>query len=155
MKMHWKNWIFSICALTLVVACIKEEEEEIYVNTEFEYYFQRFEVAALERGMDLNIQDLTAHLSINLGANVAGVCETAGTGERTIRVDDIFWEQSDEWGREFVIFHELGHCVLGLGHRDEQDTEGNCISIMQSGLSGCTMPYSEETRKEYLDELFQ
>ncbi len=154
MKTHWKSLGFLVGAVILLAACAKDEDE-VYVNTQFEYYFQRFEEAALERGMELDIEDLTAHISINLGTNVAGVCETAETGDRTIRVDDIYWEQSDEWGREFVIFHELGHCVLGLGHTDTQDAQGNCVSIMQSGLSGCVMPYNETTREEYLDELFQ
>lgn len=154
MKIHWKSLGLLIGAVVLLVACAKEEEE-VYVNTQFEYYFERFEAAALERGLELDIEDLTAHLSIIPEANVAGVCETEESGDRTIRVDNIYWEQEDEWGREFVIFHELGHCVLGLGHTDTQDAQGNCRSIMQSGLSGCVMPYNEETREEYLDELFQ
>ncbi len=155
MNTPWKIWGIYLGALLVLTACVKDKEEEVFVNEEFDYYFQRFETAAAERGLELDIEDLTAHISIIQEANVAGVCETAETGERTIRVDNVYWNNADEWEREFVIFHELGHCVLGRGHTDTQDTNGDCVSIMQSGLSGCRMPYNAQNREEYLDELFQ
>lgn len=29
-----------------------------------------------------------------------------------------YWEKASDWGRRIVIFHELGHCALGLDHSD-------------------------------------
>ena len=147
-------WKILLSTLILFTACTTDDEAEVFVNEEFQYYFDRFEQAAAERGLNLDIEDLTAHITIISEQNVAGVCETAQNGDRTIRVDDQFWYASDEWGREFVIFHELGHCVLGRGHTDDADAQGNCQSIMQSGLSDCNMPYNASTREAYLDELF-
>ncbi len=56
--------------------------------------------------------------------------------------------------REFVVFHELGHCDLGRDHRDEAFDNGVCVSIMRSGLGDCRDYYHPRTREGYLDELF-
>ena len=57
-------------------------------------------------------------------------------------------------GKEFYIFHELGHCYLRRVHDDSKDKEGNCLSIMHSSVDACKFVYNGNTRSEYLDELF-
>ena len=53
-----------------------------------------------------------------------------------------------------IVFHELGHCYLTRGHKDERKNNGTCASIMRSGKAACMDFYTSDNRKEYLDELF-
>ena len=53
-----------------------------------------------------------------------------------------------------IFFHELGHCVLFRGHREDVNQNGSCVSIMRSGIEECWDNYRSTTREIYLDELF-
>jgi len=52
-----------------------------------------------------------------------------------------------------LVFHELGHCSLNLGHQEDK-VGGICQSIMRSGLGGCVDNYNATNRSDYLDDLF-
>ena len=69
-------------------------------------------------------------------------------------IDKTFWNRSSELYKEFVVFHELGHCVLDRNHKEDKDSRGRCLSIMRSGLGDCLDAYSSANRTYYLNELF-
>jgi len=71
-----------------------------------------------------------------------------------VTVDRDFWLNSNGNFQEFIVFHELGHCFLHRGHREDSDAQGACISIMRSGLEDCQDNYNLLTREQYIDELF-
>lgn len=48
----------------------------------------------------------------------AGVCIKWTNGYREININKIYWDSINELQREQLIYHELGHCVLDLGHVD-------------------------------------
>ena len=83
-----------------------------------------------------------------------GQCLTYNNGSRQINIDKNYWKASDEMEREFLIFHELGHCFLSRTHLDERMINGTCVSIMSSGEGPCRKNYNSLTRAQYLDELF-
>jgi len=56
--------------------------------------------------------------------------------------------------KEYLVFHELGHCILGRSHSNDILENGDCKSIMQSGTSNCKGNYNDENREMLLDELF-
>jgi len=56
--------------------------------------------------------------------------------------------------KELIVFHELGHCFLQRGHREDALPNGACVSIMRSGIEDCLDNYTSETRSFYIDELF-
>ncbi len=35
-----------------------------------------------------------------------------------IEIDIVAWLQADDLYRELLVFHEMGHCILNLGHED-------------------------------------
>lgn len=51
----------------------------------------------------------------DLDANVVGECIYWNT-YREVKISSYYWQYLDNEGRYSVIFHELGHCVLGRGH---------------------------------------
>jgi len=72
-----------------------------------------------------------------------------------LRIDATYWANATALEREFVIFHELGHCFLDRTHIDTKDVQGDCESMMHSGISGCQFRYTLASRVAYLDELFE
>ncbi|MEL6124666.1 MAG: hypothetical protein AAFR14_13205, partial [Bacteroidota bacterium] len=56
--------------------------------------------------------------------------------------------------REYIIFHELGHCVLFRDHVDACFANNTWTSIMRSGHGSCFDNYTSRTRPYYIDELF-
>ena len=119
-------------------------------------YFNRFEEEAQERGIILNLRaaNITGEI-MELGEEgVAGQCTYNPHLPNHVTIDLGFWENASDRAREFVVFHELGHCELGRDHREEANANGTCLSLMRSGLGTCRDNYHSLTRPAYLDELF-
>lgn len=141
----------------LVYACSSDEELETqsFVSSEMMPYFNSFEEEAILRGIEINIEELgISGFLENLDNDIVGQCASLTDGSREVRIDENYWNRSSNLSREFVIFHELGHCVLGRSHVDDADRNGTCQSIMNSGLGGCRIRYGTNNRSNYLDELF-
>ena len=121
-------------------------------------HFDAFEKAAKDRGYNLDLASIALHgniSNINDG-NVAGTCSYGGrTNQRDILIDKDFWNRSSPLYREYIVFHELGHCVLGQEHREACFANRTWTSIMRSGLGACQDNYIQSTRSYYLDELFE
>lgn len=71
-----------------------------------------------------------------------------------IVIDKLFWNESSNNWREYVLFHEVGHCFLERAHYDASHQNGGRVSIMYSGLGGCIEAYGSNSRESYLEELF-
>ena len=164
----------KICLLTLtsvsfllIQSCKKDnvivetpiEEEIAYSNVPAALwdYFQSFEEEAQKRGLeiDLNASNITAEISEIDDSGVAGTCSYGAYHPNHIVIDKTFWERAGSLYKEFVVFHELGHCSLFRGHREDAYPNGTCVSIMRSGLGDCYDNYRISTRSKYLDELFE
>jgi hypothetical protein len=69
-------------------------------------------------------------------------------GWREIVIETIAWDKMDDYGREELIFHELGHCALHLDHVEETRADYCPLSIMYPYVFGDSWCYSD-----YRDEL--
>lgn len=163
--------ILTLCSficLLLVTACQEDEEviEEIEprevgypgVEEELWVYFERFEEEAFNRGLNVNLRtaNITAQIEEIDENRVLGRCNFAFRrfDSNRVTIDEAFWNRSGDRGREFVVFHELGHCFLNRAHREVTDGRGLCSSIMRSGTGACRDNYTQFTRTRYLDELY-
>ncbi|MBI1224526.1 MAG: hypothetical protein GC192_04765 [Bacteroidetes bacterium] len=120
-------------------------------------YLQNFEVEAANRSITINLNstDLTAKIAEITEENVAGSCTYGGHAGHDIIIDKGFWNSTNSvYYKEMVVFHELGHCILGRGHLETAFQNNTCKSIMRSGIEGCLDNYNATTREYYLDELF-
>ena len=148
--------LFALIILISLASCSKEEEENTDQNSSLQIYFDRFEQEALNRNILVDLADSQISGTIDDidETNVAGQCFFHSHTPNQIVIDRAFWNNASPLLREMVVFHELGHCYLGRGHREAQNNQGICLSIMRSGLSGCLDNYNSDTRDAYLDELF-
>ena len=53
-----------------------------------------------------------------------------------IKKDFICWTGTAIQNREALVFHELGHCLLGCNHRDDLLPNGADVSFMHSKSYG-------------------
>jgi len=170
------NQKFSFISLLLIfgtllffTSCVEDEEltetseEEFLPLGEFPgvdpalwSHFSNFEKEAAERGLDIDLYlaNITGEISEIDEEHVAGQCSYSNRAPNAVTIDKTFWDRTNDLYREFVVFHELGHCFLGRGHDEETNANGTCNSIMRSGVEDCRDNYRTTTRAAYLDELF-
>ena len=149
--------LFTLGLIGILISCNSETEYsmEEMVDAELVQYFDRFADEAATRGLEIdwNEEQISASI-LNIDDEAVGQCLTFSGDRRTINIDVDYWEKSSGLEKEFLIFHELGHCVLGRVHLDTSHSDGTCTSMMNSGESACRKNYRTSTRKVYLDELF-
>jgi len=126
------------------------------VDPQLKTYFQRFEEEAAARGLqiDLSQAGITGQILEIEEERVLGRCSFPRAQPNRVTVDQSFWNRGSDLFREFVVFHELGHCFLFRSHLEDRLSNGACASIMRSGNGSCLDNYSRRTRNFYIDELF-
>ena len=126
------------------------------VDPQLRIYFQRFEDEAAARGLqvDLTQAGITGEIMEIEDNHVLGRCSFPRAQPNRVTVDQSFWSRGSDLFREFVVFHELGHCFLFRPHLEDRLSNGACSSIMRSGNGPCQDNYSQRTRNFYIDELF-
>jgi hypothetical protein len=151
-------FLFSQCEQVILEQEEVEESSELggNINSELAPFFITFQEEARRYGLEIDYEssNVTAQLEQINNGNVAGTCTTNGHNLRDIVIDQSFWDRASPLLREMVIFHELGHCVLGRGHFEGQFNNGVCQSIMRSGLGSCIDAYNANNRDYFIDELF-
>ena len=152
----WKG-ILILLVMTGFWSCNKDENVDLFVAPALQEYFDRFVVEGAARNVrvDYDSSRISGYLKIITQAGVIGQCAHSETKPNTVIIDQIYWNSATDLEKEFVVFHELGHCVLNREHLDEADNQGNCVSIMTSGIGGCHINYTMATRSKMLDELFK
>lgn len=158
MSYHATRLFLFLWLSSLAVACQKESSSpQLTVDEAFQPYFEAFEAAGVARGLsvDLAAAEIGAVFSEELAAQTAGQCTGFSSGAHIIYINPESWSGRTGMEREFLIFHELGHCYLKRSHLDEADENGFCVSIMHSGEGGCTGRYTVLNREGLLDELFE
>jgi hypothetical protein len=155
-----RNYHIIICLVLTILSCKEEAPPKEFLNVDerLHGYFETFEREAAARGMEIDLNEaiLTAQISEIQGEGVAGQCSRpVNSLDNDIVIDESFINSNvSNLLKELVIFHELGHCFLQREHREDEYPNGNCISIMRSGVDGCRDNYNSSFRSIYIDELF-
>lgn len=140
-----------------ISSCADEAAEDVrFVDESLQTYFDQFETEAALRGIDLDLDSMAieGYLRLITTSSVIGQCAYHEDEPSTVIIDVVYWKTATDLEKEFLVFHELGHCALRREHLDDSDGHGNCISIMTSGIGGCDIRYTTSTREALLDELF-
>ena len=153
--------IAAFLLLTALFSCQKELDIEVtktYPNVDADLWshFQNFEEEASKRGLDIDLvaSGITGSIEKIHAMGTVGLCNHRLDKPNHLIIDIDFWNKASEISKEMIVFHELGHCYLARGHKDEAHNDGTCASIMRSGKSGCVDFYNSSNRSTYLDELY-
>lgn len=156
--MNFKSLIvlfISVLSIITVLSC--GEEDTIETDAELQPYFDIFTKEASARGytVDYEAARIEGLLQDIPNANIQGQCFRNESKPRKVIIDVNYWNNADEFEKQFIIFHELGHCFLDRDHLDTTEPNGICTSIMHSNPAACPFEFTNLTRDNYLDELFQ
>ena len=167
MYTHQNLSIYTLFALLLLVSACAEEQDVMQeiapepvgyegVEEDLWPYFERFEEEARRRGVevDLRAARITGRVQEIEQSRVLGQCNYQRFNHNRVTIDETFWNRTSDLGKEFVVFHELGHCFLLRDHLESAFSNGACTSIMRSGTGTCRDNYGRSTRDAYLAELF-
>lgn len=149
-----KNVILLVIIGTLFGCSKYDYDNSELNNSEFQPYLNSFLEEAKSRGYNINANNINFYLADIENENVGGLCNQR-KGE--IIIDREGWKTSNEKIKEFLIFHELGHCINGRDHRNETSESGECLSIMdgkENNFSCSKNLHSTLWKEYYLDELF-
>lgn len=135
-------------------SCTSVSENEI--EEELLVHFENFVEEAAINGLEISLAeiDISAYVENIESRGTLGQCKSYSDGSKQVVIDQQFWNRSSDIEREYIVFHELGHCILGRDHDDSKDESGQCISIMQSGDNTCNGTYTNQNRNSLLNELF-
>ena len=136
------------------MACQNDDDKKI--DAELAEFIEVFleEAEIREVAIDLGMLDISAHIMNIQERNIVGQCYTYSNDSKEIIIDENYWRELDYLDKEYIMLHELGHCILDRDHINNKDASGNCISIMQSGSGTCDKQYTYTNRKQLIDELF-
>ncbi len=104
-------------------------------------YFDSFEREAAKRGVEINESVRSASLVDDMEGkpdDVFGICATDYLGKR-VEIRRKSWNIATEWDKRSVVFHELGHCLLGREHMDQ--TTRLWVAPMNSDRAGVAFSY--------------
>ncbi len=136
----------------LLLGCATETKEKVSkkqryknVNLKALKFVKKF-----ERILRQDISDVKVRFVKFKKTNAAGMCNMS-TG--IIYLNKERWDSFSEITKETVVFHELGHCVLGRGHLYYDDKKYYCApSIM--GWRGIEDDCYTQMYAYYINELF-
>jgi hypothetical protein len=176
-KFRLRRWLAFLCTVILI-ACEEEplpQPVDRVIPELVRPYVDQFMVEAEKRGVQLDTSKLSFGFDRDVTISLAGDQKTVvGSCSRsdnlnlvTIDTLNALWLLSGYLGKEEIVFHELGHCLLHRVHRDDRLVSGEFASIMRTvGLlqygdlnsyTGIFLPpagIKAHRRDYYLDELF-
>lgn len=150
--------LFCLLLILLLFGCKKDDAVEYNVDSDFEEYVQRFIDEGAARGVDIDFSD-TGLLIEYSERNVEGASGYCYLGNHHIVIDKSEWTALTDTQKEYLIFHELGHCELDRRHKNDQFDNSLWKSLMRGDpLVGTQInipvPYFGFRKNYYRDELF-
>lgn len=149
--------LFSLLVFALVFsACGKapaESSAPVLSLGSYSDYVTRFENASKAAGKPVTVTNLVIQEGKMESPYENGACTVTEGQPPTITIKASAWALLTEPEREELIFHELGHCVLGRVHNSTMDGSGDPVSLMNPYPIG-PVTYSSH-RADYLVELFK
>lgn len=139
-----------------------------YINDSLRPYLNTFLTKAIENGVALDISQLSMQFSESMPASTVPNASTIGYCSRgpdtaSVMIKESYWKTAGVSEREELVFHELGHCLLGLQHDNSTQT---AIDYYGYGFVRYNTPNSimnelhfdktiyEGNRNAYIKELF-
>jgi hypothetical protein len=153
--MKCKSQIFLFVALLTLSMCSKKEnpQPQSMIGSDFKMYVDRFVSEAASRGYKIDVSQLIVTYSDTMNYYCGyGLYSSI---QVLISSRSSCWQNQSDMNKEILMFHELGHAILGRSHDNTKLLNGDYKTMMFGGNQFNL--YSSDTperRKYYLDELF-
>lgn len=128
-----KDMVIMIAVIVLEVCtgCAPKGPAPQYQVSGFETQISAFEQASIDQDQPIVVTDLVIELSADIGSSGEdGVCIQGTNQTPVIQINATFWANASDQGKEALVFHELGHCILQRSHVKVVDNNYVPASIM-------------------------
>lgn len=160
------SFIFCLTVGFSLAGCERGFEPVYLVAEDLQIHVDTFLDEAALRGHEFTITNLIIEYDAELHRSICGICNSLSQSnhiQKVVRINPkctiTYVEQM-----EALVFHELGHCVLGRDHNTELLPNGDPKSMMTPGnydlYAPCVYQIGDEDcnftfkRTYYVDELF-
>lgn len=145
-----------IALLSFGIACAPHQTKtnvSVNIDSAFNSQVQLFE----------DLYNIPVNVSVRFVPDLgpyAAVCHvySANDPNNWIEVEESYWYAISDAGRDQLLLHEFGHCVLGLDHREARGSVGGYfdvpLSIMYPVAFGDN-PYYRENLQYYYEEFIK
>ena len=101
--------VFLIALVVYFTGCESNKQTYTSIDPEFNIYVTEFNLLSGNIPYNVIIQ-------FGVKSGSSGSCEIKSNGQKVINISRTDWDAYCVEQRRGVIFHELGHCVLGRSH---------------------------------------
>jgi hypothetical protein len=126
----------------------------VYIDKEFQQFFNDFKIDAKKYNTFLHLAQLTISFVPSLQGTIAAQCFPRSN---TIEVAADVWQTLSTSQKKSLIYHELGHCVLLRDHVEDgilfSDVSICPVSIMYPTIDPMTDCFPK-FKELYAEELF-
>jgi len=163
--MSYLRWIVRIILYAMLAAVISngcttiniihERLQKLhYIDSNLKELAEKFKKEAVAHKRVVDLSELTMIFGTTYSKDEPYTIGTCGqmNGFPVITIDTRYWDTADQYEKEELVFHELGHCILGRDHC-EIKVDGKSASIMEPDMLGSVM--YKENRENLLNELFR
>ena len=119
----------SVALLALFLMGCGSPFKKFVIDPNFKQHIQKWNKIYPKNIANYISVEFTDELEAGELGETAGECFTDSDGPK-ILISKKLWDTFDDRLREELIFHELGHCVMGLGHNCSRKLGGLPSSIM-------------------------
>jgi hypothetical protein len=155
--------IQTLIAVAMTLSACGRKPHLYSVTPELQSFVSEFAQTGEAYGVQVPLNNLIVEFSeVDLepgNPHIIGLCTLDATPR--IQISRKWWDfQVEKWKgkavspelpRKIVMFHELGHCLLGREHRGDRSPEGEPLSIMYSSNF---IPSSKVPLEAFYRELF-
>jgi hypothetical protein len=151
-----RNTLLNLLML-LFIGCgpgLKNASVENRIDPALQPYYDRFVQAGMSEGVFTSGIPITIEFGGISEADLAsGVLANCTMGQFHIRVDAKAWNSSNttDIAKEYILFHELGHCILNREHDTSHDRAGHITSMMYPYID---IGMYQIDKSYYIHELF-
>ena len=136
--MRKESMMLMVCIL--LTSCAKVQ----FVPSDLKPYLEQFEK---ETGLKVETDSFTFK---ELTRPVIGQCDRM---RWHITLDPLFWAETNEEKRVAVLWHEIGHCMLGLNHPSPAVMLGDCSGDIMNAVAptrDCAEKHFNELKNSFI-----
>lgn len=141
--------LLAVGSTLLVSACAQQRDPRTFkapIEEVHEYYDRFYDYYGVDPYY------VSAGFVEEIEGNTVAICKSWSSGHREIWIESSYWDELGDYGREQLVFHELGHCVFSLDHSNNEYSDGCPESIMNEYTFGDTWCYADY-HEDLIDEL--
>jgi hypothetical protein len=144
--------LVRVLAILSLTACANEGKIKYYQTDEIRIIAEKFESEIKHiDNIVITIVNSIESSKANKEFYTIGQCQISNEHAPTIILLKEYWEEANYNEKESLLYHELGHCVLMLGHDESVSEDGRPLSIMYS--SQLLQYWYDLYRQDYMQDL--